>query len=104
MKNVLITWGFSHHDGTPYLDCYLDLDDLQSTPHEARMMDMRCSSQGTKLALLRLPKDYKREYLENYINHASKEDIKTLNTAKININNITRKAHESQAIDFIKHS
>ena len=101
MKPVVISWGFSQHDGKPYLDCYLDVDHDSNGVQAVHMMELRGSSQGTKLALLKIPKEEGRDYIENFISLDSEEVIKLLKSAHIRAGDITRKGHEHSAIDFI---
>jgi len=102
MKQVVLTWGFSQNDGTPYLDCYLEITDCEKDGAAVKMMDLRCSSQGTTLALLRVPADTEREDIESYIKMNTPDVIQLLRKAKVNVRDITRKKlSENQAIDFI---
>lgn len=101
MKPIVITWGFSTQDGKPYLDCYHEVADLD-TGHEIRMMDLRGKTQGTRLALFKVPKEFKREDMEKFIEFSGEEEISKLRKAQINVNEILRKRYsESNAIDFI---
>ena len=103
MKPVVITWGFSQYNGKLYLDCYLEIQDCEKDGSAIKIMDLRGRTQGTKLALLRIPKDQDREYIETYIKEGSREEVtKLLNEAKVNVNEITRKRMSANnAIDFI---
>ena len=103
MKPVIITWGFYLHNGNIYLDCYLEIQDCERDGAAVKMMDLRGRTQGTKLALLRIPKDEDRDYIENYIKEGEREIVlELLQKAKVNVNEITRnKMSSNQAIDFI---
>jgi len=103
MKHVVITWGFDQYNGNLYLDCYLEVQDCEKDGSAIKMMDLRGRSQGTQVALLRIPKDQDREYIETYIKEGSREDgTRLLRKAKVNVNEITRsKMSDNQAIDFI---
>lgn len=101
MKPVVISWGFSQYDGKPYLDCYIDVDHNSENVGAVKMMELRGSSQGTKLALLKIPKEAGREYVEDYISHGGDEVIKLLKSAFVRSSEITRTRHENSAIDFI---
>ena len=100
MKPVLITWGFSPQDGKPYLDCYLEVDG-NAEVSSVKMMELRGTVQGTKLALLKIPRDCNRKYIEEFIEHNTTEVIELLNSAFVRSGEITRCGHENQAIDFI---
>jgi len=101
MKPIVITWGYSQNDGKPYLDCYHEVTDLDDG-NSIRMMDLRGKTQGTRLALFKVPKEFKREDMANYIKFSGDEEIKTLRKAQINVNEILRTRYsESNAIDFI---
>lgn len=101
MKYLVITWGFCQHSGTPYLDCYLEITDAKKDAHAIRMMELRGSTQGTTLTLLRVPKDCERKDMDNYIKYMTPETLALLKKAKVRYNDITRKGVENQAIDFI---
>ena len=101
MKPVVISWGFNPYNGKPYLDCYLTINDLDDTT-AIRMIDLRGKTQGTQMALLRIPKGCHREDIEEYISYNTAEVIETLRKARITPNDILRKKYsESNAIDFI---
>ena len=101
MKPVVITWGFSQYDGKPYLDCYIEVDHDSHNVGAVKMMELRGSTQGTKLALLKIPKEAGREYIEEYIAHNTEDVIKLLKSAFVRSGDITRTRHENSAIDFI---
>jgi len=102
MKPVVITWGFSQDDGTPYLDCYLEIRDCSKDGTAVRIMELRGSTQGTTLCLLQVPADTKREDIESYIKMNTPDVIELLRKAKVRSGDITRKGIENQALDFIK--
>ena len=103
MKPVIITWGFDPYNGKLYLDCYLEVTNCDKDVTAVKMMNLRGRTQGTHLALLRIPKDQDREYIETYIKEGRFHDVvQLLNKAKVNISDITRKKmSDIQAIDFI---
>ena len=101
MKAVVISWGFSTHDGKPYLDCYIEVDHNSENVGAVKMMELRGTTQGTKLALLKIPKEAGREYIEEYIAHNTEDVIKLLRSAFVRSSEITRTRHENSAIDFI---
>jgi len=105
MKQVIISWGFSQHTGDLYLDCYLEITDAQKDATAVKMIELRGSSQGTHLALVRIPKDCERDYIESLIKDVPrKEIIALLNKAKIRASDVLRKGDTNQAIDFIKYA
>jgi len=104
MKPVLITWGFDPDDGSIYLDCYLEIKYNEECGRDAEHINIRSKSQGTKLALLHIPKNEDREYIEEYIEKGLVPTVlQLLNKAKVNLSDILRKSKKSdnQAIDFI---
>ena len=101
MKPVVITWGFSQNDGKPYLDCYLEIDNDSRGVQSLYLMELRGSTQGTSLALLKIPTEMGKDYIEDFIEANTEEVIKLLKSAKISAKDITRKGHEQSAIDFI---
>jgi len=101
MKPVVISWGFSPYNGKIYLDCYLEIDHDSNGVQDLYMMELRGSSQGTTLALLKIPREEGRQYVEDYINLEDESVLALLKSAKIRAGDITRKGHENNAIDFI---
>ena len=102
MKQVVITWGFNQYNGEPYLDCYLEITDCDKDGTAVKMMDLRGRSQGTTLALIRVPTECQREDIANYIKMNTSDVIELLKKAKVHVNEITRKRmSENNAIDFI---
>ena len=101
MKAVIITWGFSQENGKPYLDCYTEVDHNSNNVVNVKMMELRGIHQGTKLALLKIPKDAGRDYVNDFIKLDSEEVIKLLKSAFVRSSEITRTRHENAAIDFI---
>ena len=101
MKPVVISWGFNPYNGKIFLDCYLDIDDKRYGVTDVYMMEIRGNTQGTTLALLKIPKEEGRQYIEEYINLGDKSVLELLKSAKISAREITRKGHKHSAIDFI---
>jgi len=101
MNTVVITWGFNPNDGKPYLDCYLPITDPTKDASAIKMMDLRGSSQGTSLALIRIPEGCEREDIEKYIEMNTPDAIELLKKAKVRVDDLVRRPHENQAIDFI---
>ncbi len=103
MKPVVITWGFCQYTGKLYLDCFLEVTDCSKAGTAVKMMELRGSTQGTHLALLRIPKEMDREYVEDYIKEGDFHSVvQLLNKAKVRASEITRKrVSDNNAIDFI---
>lgn len=104
LQPVLVTWYFNPNNGNLELDCFLECD----KPENAKavgMVFLKANVQQAHAALLHIPKDAGREYIESYIKGGDQSEIvKTLKKAKVNENDITRKKHEAgNAIDFLMH-
>jgi len=84
MTPTIITWGFDSTTGEIYLDCFLKIQDCKEDATALKMINLRCQHQGTKMALIKIPSDQDREYVESYIEDNPREDtLKFLNKAQI---------------------
>ena len=100
MKPIVISWGFSSYSGEPYIDCYLEINDLKIAATEIKLI-WRGRSQGTVLALLRVPNECKREDMEDYLELNKEKAIKLFKRAEFKAYEVTRRNYTNQAIDFI---
>jgi len=109
MKQIVITWGLDKQDGTPYLDCYLeitdcakDASDINKDASDIKMMDLRGRFQNTGLATFKIPKNCNREDLSNYISSNTKDVMSFLKKNSVGLKDIVRKGERHQSLDFIK--
>jgi len=104
MKTVLISWGFDTNKGNIYLDAYMDLTDPKFSPKDVKMLDFRVQFQQVHLALLKIPKECERDYIQEYFKEYKQENlVDLLKSAKVRSEDIVRKKlHENNAIDFLK--
>jgi len=100
MKYIVITWGFSTHDGKPYLDCYLEID-KDTNVSAIKMMELRGVTQGTKLAMFHASDEITRETLEEYVARGTEDVFAKLREAHFKAGDVIRKKPESNAVDFI---
>ncbi len=101
-KQVVITWGYSTVDGSPELDCYLEIEDARKDGMAIKMMDLRGRFNSTnKMCLFNVDDEFTREMMSDFITSNTPSAIALLKRASIRAGDVLRTAHENNAIDFI---